>query len=337
MGAPVEQAPFVPLRFESAALPAERQFPTFASAMVNFAVSREQEGAFAASARIWRIGALVLTEVTADPVTYDRDLARIAADQIDHLYVNLHLRGGVRVDTGTGLRAAEAGSLLVIDMRQPCRMHAGTRRAISLAVPRHLLLPRLQPFDPHGLIATAGLVPLLAALLQATCAKLPVTPAAHQAAIERLILGLLADTLLDALRSAEAISLREEALLARLRAYLDAHLAENLDVATICRDLGVSRSGLYRVCGEGGVLRLLQQRRLRRLRALLQDPGEMRPIAQLAESTGFADKSHASRAFRQAYGLSPAAFRETRLCEPRPVTAGNEAAQLFGTWVRDVT
>jgi len=337
-GRPGEQASFSPLRFDSAALPVDLQFPTFASGMANFDLSRENEGAFAVCANVWRIGGLVVTEVCADAATYERGMQRIRADQTDHVYLNFHVAGGVRVDVGQGMRRAGAASLLVIDMRQPCRMAADARQAISIAAPRHLLLPRLEPFDPHGLIATDGLVPLLGATLQAVCASLPVTPKAQAAAIERLILDLVVDALLGALRSAGNVSLREEALLTRLRAFLDAHLDQPLDVGAICRGLGVSRSSLYRVSGGGGgVLRLLQQRRLRRLRALLEDSGETRPVATLAQVVGFRDPSHASRAFKQAYGLSPNEFRTARLRADAPQVPANDAARLFRSWIRGVS
>jgi AraC-like DNA-binding protein len=334
----MDQAPFASLDFDSKVLPVGRQFATFASAMVNFAVSRDAEGPFAATAKVWRVGALMLTEAMVDPVLYDRDMVRIAADQVDHLYVNYHLSGGADFDDGEQVRRVDEGGLLVIDMRQPSRMAAHDRHIISVAIPRHLLLPRLEPFDPHGLIAHGGLVPLLGSTLRAICAALPETPATQAALVERLIVDLTAEALGDALRAAETVSRREESLRMRVRAYLDANLGEALDVAAICRELGVSRSRLYRVCnGGGGVVRLLQQRRLRRMRALLEDRGETRPIGELAEAMGFRDKSHFSRAFKQAYGIAPSVFRAGwQQNEQRSVVPGHDAARLFGRWVGEV-
>jgi AraC-like DNA-binding protein len=332
-------APFAPLRFDSAEFPAADQFAAFTAGLANFDLSREQTGPYAAAARIWRLGALVLTEVEADPVIYDRGAARIRADAIDHYYVNFHVKGGVRADCARGLRPARAGSLLVIDMRQPCRMAADTRQTISLAVPRQLLAPRLEPFDPHGLVAQDGLTALFGRVLQAVCGALPSTPMAHAAALERTILDLLVETLLEALRAAEALSRREEALIIRLRAYLDAHLGEEMDVGAICRGLGVSRSSLYRVCGGGGgVRRLLQQRRLRRLRALLEDPADARPLAALARSAGFRDHAHASRAFKQSYGVTPGAFRAAPLtAAPEGEPPHDRTARLFRSWIRQLS
>jgi len=329
---------FTPLRFDSSALPVDEQFPTFAAAIGNFRLSRQREGPFRVKARVWRVGALILTEVTADPATYHRDIAQIGADGVDHIYVNLHCEGGVRFDGGRGPRQGGPGSMLVIDMAQPCRMDAEDRRSISLAVPRYMLLPFIESFDPHGLIAQDGLVPLFAETMQAVCAALPRTAMLHAGAIERMIVQSAGEMLRDALRTAASVSPREDALRARVHAFLDAHLAEPLDVTAICRAVGVSRSSLYRVCGGGGgIARLLRQRRLRRLRALLEDPGEDRNITDLAALVGFRDKSHLSRSFKQHYGLSPHAYRTGRAAgqHDEPAT-GNAAVRLFRSWVRDV-
>ena len=334
----MNRATFAPLCFDSAALPVAEQFPTFASAMVNFDVTRAGAGGFAARAQVWRIGALILTEVRAEPARYFRDMARIIRDRVDHLYVNLHLSGGAQADCGQGMRNAGAGSLLVIDMAQPCAMVAEDRHTLSLAIPRHLLMPRLDPLDPHGMIVEGGLVPLLAAQWQSLCGALSVTPRDHASAIGRMMLDLLVETLQDALRARDANPLRSEALPGRVRAYLDAHLGSPLDVGTICRDLGVSRSGLYRACAEGGgVVRLLQQRRLRRMRALLEDRGETRSIAALAATVGFRDSAHLSRLFKRTFGVTPNEFR-ARGGQPMPdrPPAGHDAARLFGNWISDL-
>lgn len=331
----MEQSSFSPLRFDSSVLPVEEQYRTFASAMVNFDMSRETVGPFAASASIWRVGSLVIAQVTAEPVCYDRPLSRVRADQVDHIYLNYHFRGVVRTGCGGGVRRAGANSLLVIDMRQPCRMDVGNIEEISVAVPRQLILPRLEPYNPHGLIATGGMTELYGGTVRTICGHLPKLDPTHAATLERVILDLAADTLLDALRTAEALSAHEEALVSRVRAYLDEHLSEPLDVAAICRGVGVSRSGLYRAFGGGGgVLRQLQQRRLRRMRALLENTAETRSIAALAEAMGFADKSHFARAFKRAYGMTPGQFRAGPDGREFPTpSADHQTARIFGNWV----
>ena len=301
---------FSPLRFESDTLPVAEQFETFASAMINFDMHRRGSGPFRTDARVWKVGALVISELRADPVRYERTAERIARDRVDHIYVILHLSGRVRVDCGRGTVDAGAGTLLAVDMRQPCPLDAGRTDEISVAFPRKLLLPRLDHYDPHGLVAQAELVPLWQATLTAICQTLPLLEESHAPVIETMLVNLATDTLSRALRTDGAGKARQDGLVRRVRNFMSEHLAEPLDGDTIARRLGISRSTLYRAfTGAGGVLRQLQDIRLRRVCDQLTDPAETRSIAVLAAEAGFADKSHFARAFKTRYGQTPGQYR----------------------------
>jgi AraC-like DNA-binding protein len=330
----------VPLRFDSSALPEAEQFATFADAVANFDVSRPGSGAFAARALIWRVGALVIVQVTTEEATgWSRAAERIRADRADHIYVNVHYSGRFTIHSGYGVRSGGAGSLLAVDMRQPVRIDDGPMKKIYVAMPRKPLLDRLDGHDPHGLVVSGATAALLGPALRAACAALPRITHAEAPMVERMVLDLVADTLLQGLRASEGPAAREEALATRVRAYIDAHLGEDLDIATLCRALGVSRSNLYRAFGtEGGVRHQIQARRLRRVRALLLDLGETRSIAALAEATGFADKSHLTRLFRQAFGVTPGAFRRASAAPATAIAASDTAlATRFSALVRELS
>lgn len=333
------QPKFTPLRFDSKNLDESEQFADFAAAMANFDMSRPGVGAFDARALVWRIGSLVVTQFNSDSADYDRSSERLARDHVDHFYVNLHMGGRVWVTSEGRRRMCGPGSLVVVDMRQPCRLETKSLRAVSIAIPRHRFIERIGELDVHGLVAHERLAPLLHASLRTLCATLPRLDLSQQDAIERMIMDLVADTLLDSLRAAAAQKAREEALASRLRDHIERNLGNDLNVATICAALGVSRSALYGICGDsGGVLRQVQARRLQRIHRLLRNPDETRAISELARMTGFIDKSHFTRAFKKAYGLSPGAFRD-HWAKPRtiadPATASKEdAPHLFRTWLR---
>ncbi|MGY1601557.1 helix-turn-helix domain-containing protein [Geodermatophilus sp. SYSU D00815] len=102
-------------------------------------------------------------------------------------------------------------------------------------------------------------------------------------------------------------------LLPRVRAYVRAHLREpDLDAARVAAAHNVSVRQLYRLCAAEG-LRLepwIIEQRLAGARAELADPAARhRSIAMVARRWGFADPSHFSRRFREAYGLSPRDWR----------------------------
>jgi AraC-like DNA-binding protein len=325
------------LRFDSADLPEDERFRSYASAMVNFDVERMDAAPFRAAAKVWRVGGLVVAHVQRrTPLLYTRNALRIAQDDADHFYINLHARGWVKATTGRGVARGGAGSLLAIDMRQPCSFMSESRSQVSIAIPRRLLAPRLHDTDPHGVVAEGGMVPLLGRTLEAIVASLDEMDLSHGEAIERLIVDLVAETLTDAMRSPEGRRAGDAAIVDRARAYMEARLAEAIDVATICDGLGVSRSRLYRAFGDrGGVLRQLQQCRLRRMRALLENPGETRAIGELATLCGFASKAHFARSFRREHGLTPGAYRAQCLkAALEPPAASIEAARAFGETVR---
>ncbi|MFD1378250.1 helix-turn-helix domain-containing protein [Fodinicurvata halophila] len=111
----------------------------------------------------------------------------------------------------------------------------------------------------------------------------------------------------------------------RVKRYIEAKLAApDLTPETICADLGLSRSSLYRLFdSEGGVARFIQDRRLARIRASLQDPEEPRSIGALAEAYGFRSRAHFSRSFRALFDLSPQDLRQ----QSRQVPSGSQEDQ----------
>jgi len=84
-------------------------------------------------------------------------------------------------------------------------------------------------------------------------------------------------------------------------------LASNL----LCRELGLSRSGLYRIFEPvGGVSTYIRRERLRKTRMALANSSDRRPISTIAEQFGFLDPSTYSRMFKKEFGVSPREARE---------------------------
>ena len=85
----------------------------------------------------------------------------------------------------------------------------------------------------------------------------------------------------------------------------------NLGSNMLCRELGMSRSSLYRLLeAEGGVERYIQRHRLAESFAQLSDPSNTQPIVVIADELGMLDSSSFSRAFRRQFGISPTDVRE---------------------------
>ena len=95
----------------------------------------------------------------------------------------------------------------------------------------------------------------------------------------------------------------------RACAWMQAHYADHITLADLCRCSGLGRSTLLRAfTKEKGVTpyRYLQALRIEKARELLEQGAV--PV-QAALATGFSDQSHLTNTFRTLTGLSPAAYR----------------------------
>ena len=90
----------------------------------------------------------------------------------------------------------------------------------------------------------------------------------------------------------------------------------------LCRQVGMSRSNLYRLLeSEGGVTCYIQRHRLTEARSRLSDSKNTQSVAAMARDLCFTDSSSFSRAFRATFGASPGEVRATsvRVDTPHPV------------------
>jgi AraC-like DNA-binding protein len=96
-------------------------------------------------------------------------------------------------------------------------------------------------------------------------------------------------------------------LLERARVLIGRRLRDqDLTPESICRDLRVSRSRLYRLFEPaGGIYAYIRRQRLVRARDALSDNADMRPVGRIAEHWGFVDPSAFSRSFKHEFGMSP--------------------------------
>jgi AraC-like DNA-binding protein len=104
-----------------------------------------------------------------------------------------------------------------------------------------------------------------------------------------------------------------DVVVAQVRAYVGAHVRDpGLDAHRIAAAQAVSVRQLYRLCAAAG-LRLEQEiidQRLTGARAELAEPASRhRPIAVVARGWGFADASHFTRRFREAFDTTPREWR----------------------------
>jgi AraC family transcriptional regulator len=101
--------------------------------------------------------------------------------------------------------------------------------------------------------------------------------------------------------------------LRRVLEYLDAHISQRVELATLATLVGLSQSHFshaFRVSTGVAPYRWQLEARIRRAQRLLLDTRA--PLEQVAEATGFADAVHFGRTFRRLTGTPPAAWRRHR-------------------------
>ncbi|MCZ7436308.1 helix-turn-helix domain-containing protein [Micromonospora sp. WMMC241] len=198
----------------------------------------------------------------------------------------------------------------------------GAVETLTLLVP-HRALPlaprRLAELCAADIPARTGMGALLAAFLRRIVAhpeQYAPTDAPH---LDRIALDLLAGTLagrLDVERDLP-VDTRITGLRARVTAFVRQHLTDpDLTPATVAAAHHLSVRSLHRLFEGTGttVGALIRTGRLERAARELADPGLGRlSVARIAARCGFAQPAHFSRAFRAAYGSSPAEHRERAL------------------------
>jgi AraC-like DNA-binding protein len=107
----------------------------------------------------------------------------------------------------------------------------------------------------------------------------------------------------------------------------------------LCRQVGMSRSNLYRMLeSEGGVTSYIQRHRLMEARSRLSDSRNTQSITAMAHDLCFTDSSSFSRAFRAMFGVSPGEMRAASAgpAAPRPMPCARpeQACSNFGDLLR---
>ncbi|MCS0495567.1 helix-turn-helix transcriptional regulator [Ancylobacter sp. MQZ15Z-1] len=300
-----------PILFATTDLRPDDQFEAFRAAYEPIKDIRPvagDDGAFDVSQRIWPLGKLVLTSTTLPGRGHALRWQHWERAVLDHWYVILPCRF---VD-GQAVHREPAMRPRIHSLARPLAAQMPDDGALALYIPRDLFASSmLDEMLDVPLEGAAGA--LLADMMLALDRRLPeLDPAGLDHVVEALRCFVAACASPSADRRAAAQAPIDLALLERARRLIRRRLAElDLSPDAICRELGVSRSRLYRLFEPlGGISSYVRRQRLMQTRHALLDTADGRPINRIAEQWGFADASVFSRSFRQEFGLSPKAARE---------------------------
>jgi AraC family transcriptional regulator len=110
---------------------------------------------------------------------------------------------------------------------------------------------------------------------------------------------------------AKQISPLPQAMLRRVREYMEARLENNLSLDQLARETHYSRGHFLRMfrAATGMTPHLyLTKRRIERAKRMLRDEEEA-SLIDVAALCGFSSQSHMTRVFRERIGVTPSAFR----------------------------
>ncbi|KAA0068305.1 helix-turn-helix domain-containing protein [Rhodanobacter sp. T12-5] len=268
---------------------------------------------FFARVRSWRLDRTLLFAREYGGIRHRRK-ERVASDGFDHFVLH-HVVGGTLVGGPYGAAVAIApGETLLLDTRETMESTARDASLITVSVARDAVRAAAGSLDNlHGRTIGTEEGALLCALLHALVQQAPRLPPGAQPAVTRSLVDLLSVAVNPAGTGARSDFYRLEYVRREAaQRLIELRLADrDFSVQDIVSETGVSRASLYRLFeSSGGVARFIQLRRLQHLRDRLDDRAfDACPLAELAPMSGFSGESHAGRQFKQAFGISPGAYR----------------------------
>lgn len=349
---PVQADPLAGLpfdRFSTTALAPRDQFDAWhRSISVVFDTVRpagvDPRRSFHASVSAFHLGSIVLSQVEFESQHFVRTRQRAAADGLDHYLVQLYATGGLIGTADERERVLHAGDVQILDLSRANATRADASNTIALVVPRDALRQSLDPsIELHGLVLPAhrGVGGLLSDYLRSLFDRAGSISRADAAAVAQATTNIIAACFHRSPETlARARSPLEAMLLERIKLHVTQRLrASDLSPASICRDFQISRSQLYRLFEPlGGVAAWIQEQRLVQAHADLGDRKQAHHrIYDIAYALGFTSEAHFSRAFKQAFGLSP---RDVRAGSTQPLATCASERQpggqnaTYDQWIR---
>lgn len=264
---------------------------------------------FAASTELFLLPDVTVSWAKITASRFTRTIRTIAARGTDQILVVCYRQGYFDLTTGGQTKRVRPGELAFIDLSQEVTIEAPSVDNISLAVSRRKLEAAAPFLDAaHGYVRPDdALSKLLRGMLEQIVAVGPTLPVVDARGIATALLQLVAACLEPVSRQPIETG-RNTVSLVAIRAFIEQRLLEpSLAPKTLLDTFSVTRSTLYRLFEPlGGVSGYIGQRKLYYAFRLLSDTRTPRGrISKLAVELGYSHASAFTRAFKEAFGLSP--------------------------------
>lgn len=276
-----------------------------------------EEQGFLATSYFWALSNFSFCRVTAPALSASRTKALIRANPVDHWVITLGQRATTKLKTRHAAFEAPSGIPFVLSLGEELESERQQDDRLQLYLPRDHFREIGPLLDKsRGQVLDTPLGKLLGDYLLLLERRLPEITLNDSARLTQAVSAMVAFCVgPTSERLVAAASQIHLGRLEKVRQVVHTHLrSPSLGAGTLCRQVGVSRSQLYRLLeGHGGVSRYIQRQRLLASRAMLSDLSNPRRVADIAETLCFADASSFSRAFRQEFDVSPTDVRNAAM------------------------
>lgn len=279
---------------------------------------------FIGAVRAGKTNSLAIGDLTARSGDGHMPLVRragdIRRDPRDHIMLYLAIDGQTGLEQANRAVRLEAGDIVLYDQAKPFKMDfIGNMRGLVVAVPRAEAVARLMRVDDliaRKISGSSQAGKFTGSILSLFTPKEDGQHADVSLKMESSSLDLMFGSIDHFFDNNElyAQGSRHAVKLEKIKAYLRDNISDSgLTIGTICAANGVSARTLSRLFSSENTspMRWLWKMRLDIAhREILHNRG--RSISDIAYDVGFADVSHFSRAFKQAFGHSPSSVLRLR-------------------------
>jgi AraC-like DNA-binding protein len=305
-----------------------------------------EPGRFRADLRSYAMGPVLLGLARASGQRFTRTAETIARSGVDHIILQLYIKGGYDGRAGHAAVRVRAGDICMLDLAQTLQTRATAFENLTLVVPRPLFDAQLiRVEDLHGLVLSGegALARLLARHLAALFeAAAEMSLDQCQSVVEGTVSFIVACLKGELERRDADRGVSADASLFRIRQYIEAHLADpELTASSVAAHFGLSRASLYRLFAPvGGIADHIRSRRLHRAFFDLAAAGSRNiRIGEVARRWQLGTDAHFTRLFKAAYGVTPRAARDAALVGARRQDGQERADEPISTltrWMRQI-
>lgn len=287
------------------------------SVIVDISPEKAYVPEFNASVTSTMLDGILMSELCATRLCYDRNSYNIGHSGIDHVQVVVVKQGNKCIEIDGRKIIASAGDIILVDHASPYKTQSnilGQEHGIFETLNFVFARQKIEEFLPfphlyHGLILNPNdpMVMILRDFLLSVSQQVKHLDQVQTDQLAQPIMALMASTLSKHSDLAEqGKSALATAISLRIRRFIDDNIANpDLNPDMIATYLGVGRTAVFEACRPfGGVMAMVRKRRLNAAyRQLLQKP--QANVSVMAYSLGFKSLDTFLRAFKREFGMAP--------------------------------